>query len=377
MQPNLEGLSLRQRQDAIRAAMAANEGGPAASRSAPNDFAASSPRLMAGYKSRAADEPTWAKIAFHLAAGVPIIKIAEHYKLSRTTIWRAISQSPNLRRRIAEERALMRREADSRFVAMRELVVDTIYRAVADGNLRATLWAAERLGIGDTLLQQAEKPPKPGYARMPQGWWPSATQEGAILADLATPPGPDTPLPIMEESPAPEPQTGLRPPGPIRPAVAARPDPLPPSSQPSSSSPLPSSSRRKPGPRGLTPDPTALNPTNASETDGAPDPWVPAFAGMTKGDELTERAAGGVAKPPQKRTHPYRATNRPHPNPPRTPRRAAPIRHPQTSVRLLAWLLHNSRPDADGPDGIPGLTAARLVAHANWLALKGKHRDLD
>ncbi|MBJ7414365.1 MAG: hypothetical protein JHC88_02670, partial [Niveispirillum sp.] len=86
MQPNLSGLSLRQRQDAIRAAMAAAEANPDTSHPIPNDYAASSPRLMAGYNSRAADEPTWARIAFHLAAGVPIIKIAEHYKLSRTTI---------------------------------------------------------------------------------------------------------------------------------------------------------------------------------------------------------------------------------------------------------------------------------------------------
>ncbi|MFV3130991.1 helix-turn-helix domain-containing protein [Niveispirillum sp. KHB5.9] len=118
--------------------------------------------LMAGYNSRKLDEATWAKIAFHLAAGVPIIKIAEHYKLSRSTIWRALGRSHNLRRRVAEESALMRREADSRFVAMRELVVDTLYRAVADGNMRATLWAADRLGLRVELLQQAEKPPKPG-----------------------------------------------------------------------------------------------------------------------------------------------------------------------------------------------------------------------
>jgi hypothetical protein len=367
MQPNPDGLSLRQRQDAIRAAMAASQAGPdTSSRPALDDYAASSPRLMAGYNSRAADEPTWAKIAFHLAAGVPIIKIAEHYKLSRTTIWRAINGSHNLRRRVAEERALMRREADSRFVAMRELVVDTIYRAVADGNMRATLWAAERLGIGETLLQQAEKPPKPGYARMPQGWWPADTKEAAILADLATPPGPNHPLPLMEESPAPEPQTGLRPPGPIRPAaITTCPPPNPHSS----------SSRRKPGPRSHTPDPTAQTappPTDLPESDGTPDPWVPATAGMTKGDELTARPAT-AAKPPQRRTQPYRATARPVPTPPHSPRHPGLIHHPQGSVRLLAWLLHNSRPDADGPDGIPALTAARLVEHARWLAMKGKH----
>ena len=297
MTPNLDGLSLRQRQDAIRAAMAAQEATPPPT-SDHFDDAATSPRLMEGYSSRAADEVTWAKIAFHLAAGVPIIKIAEHYKLSRTTIWRAISQSPNLRRRIAEERALMRREADSRFVAMRELVVDTLYRAVADGNIRATIWAAERLGIGDSLLQQAEKPPRPGYARLPDGWWPTQAKEAAIRAEIETPPLPDTPQQVA-----------------------------------------------------------------APESKGAVPPSHPVPAAPP---------ARAAAAPPRPKV---RARTRPGPRPSRRPCPPRVPRHPRVSVRLLAWLLHNSQPTADGDDGVPGLTIARFVARARWLDMTGNHGD--
>ncbi len=304
MTPQLAGLSLKQRQDAIRAARAADDPAPAPARRSgdPFDDAAASPRLMEGYNSRAVDEVTWAKIAFHLAAGVPIIKIAEHYKLSRTTIWRALSQSPNLRRRVAEERALMRREADSRFVAMRELVVDTLYRAVADGNMRATIWAAERLGIGDTLLQQAERPSRPGQARRPQGWWPTDAKAAALLADIETPPEtPPDPAPV----PAPQPPGGASAPAP-------------------------------------------------SEAPGRP-PAPPT----------------GPVKPARRIS---RALRLPIPNPSHHPRGPGIPRHPRMSIRVLAWLLHNSLPIADGDAGAPGLTAARLVARARWLALTDPHK---
>ncbi|WP_133065507.1 hypothetical protein [Niveispirillum lacus] len=306
MTPNLAGLTLKQRQAALNAAMLDPDldHPPSTSNNTFHD-ATASPRLMEGYNSRAADEITWAKIAFHLAAGVPIIKIAEHYKLSRTTIWRAISQSPNLRRRIAEERALMRREADSRFVAMRELVVDTLYRAVADGNMRATIWAAERLGIGDSLLQRAEKPPRAGNAHLPDIQRPPAARH-------TTPPPETTSALSPATVPDPDATCATDP-------VAPPPDPVP-AAAPASS------------------PPTRSRPSTATQRQTA------------------------------------RTITRPVPRHPQRSRLTALPRRARPSVRVLAWLLHNAQPTADGADGVPGLAMARLVAQARWLALTGKHK---
>ncbi|AUN29236.1 hypothetical protein [Niveispirillum cyanobacteriorum] len=329
---------------------------------------ASCGHLLEGYKSRKADEVTWAKIAFHLAAGVPIIKIAEHYKLSRTTIWRALTQSHNLRRRVAEERALMRREADSRFVAMRELVVDTLYRAIADGNMRATLWAADRLGLGAELLQQAEKPPKPGYARIPDGWMTALDPEAAIRADLSAPRGREVPLPVPESStPAAPPPTARRR-GPILPAgaITASAPPL---------LPDPGPEPFNPDLAGTLPDPPPdLTPETSPDVGLAPDP-VPTLPPIDadpmgqSGDPLPDfpkelrwrnRPRGKVKASAPPTPH--------HDGPSLRLKRGCYRLRARPAVRLLFWILHNSLPLADGVDGAPGLSAARWTMRARWLA---------
>lgn len=330
--------------------------------------------LLEGYNSRKADEVTWAKIAFHLAAGVPIIKIAEHYKLSRTTIWRALSQSYNLRRRVAEERALMRREADSRFVAMRELVVDTLYRAVADGNMRATLWAADRLGLGAELLQQAEKPPKPGYARIPAGWFPGPGDAARIMADLDAPPGTKAPLPVPEESPAAPPPPKSRYRGPIRPggiapatgmAPAAAP-PLLPDPGPDPLAPALADTRPDPVPD-LTPE---TSPTVLVAPDPVPHlPPIDADLMGQTGDPLPDFPK--ALRWRRRRRAKVKASCPPvphHDGPSLRLKRGGYTIRPRAATRLLAWIFHNRLPLADGVDGAAGLSAARWAVRARWMA---------
>lgn len=346
------GLSLKQRQEAIRRAMA-EERDP----SSVKPVSGTPPyqgRLLEGYNSRKLDEVTWAKIAFHLAAGVPIIKIAEYYRLSRSTIWRALSQSPNLRRRVAEERAMLRREADSRFVAMREIVVDTLYRAVADGNIRATLWMADRLGLGLELLQQAEKPPRPGYARIPQSWFPTPEKAAAIIADLDAPPDTPRPLPVMEESPPIEPR---------RNPVAGRLDAAWGNGQPAEMQVEAMELHPEPGPfDNLLPDPVPhLHPVDADPMgDGTP-PHPDAPPAL----RLRPRARVKASSPPIPRDRGARAVDH-------LPRRGPP----RPATRLLAWILHNRLPVADGVDNAPGLSAARWVSRARWLSWGDKPMDL-
>ncbi len=339
--------------------------------------------LLEGYNSRKLDEVTWAKIAFHLAAGVPIIKIAEHYKLSRSTIWRALTQSHNLRRRVAEERALMRREADSRFVAMRELVVDTLYRAVADGNMRATLWAADRLGLGAELLQQAEKPPKPGYARIPAGWFPGSTDAAKIMADLDAPPGTRVPLPVPEESPTAGPPPKPRYRGPIRPGGRVpvhserqqplstpdlstappllpdpvTPDPLAPSLATTQPDPAPDLTPEPVPTAGLAPDPVpCLPPMDADPMGQSADP-LPDFPQALRWRRRRRKKVKASCPPA-----PH------HDGPSLRLKRGSYTIRPRAALRLLAWILHNRLPLADGVDGAPGLSAARWALRARWLA---------
>lgn len=109
-----------------------------------------------GLNNRTRTDEQWARIAYYLAAGVTIAEVARHFRLSRSTIWRALQRSPGLRRRIVAEREMLRRESDSRFVAMRHAVLEGLSRAINAGNIRAILWAAQRLELGGPLLDGRE-----------------------------------------------------------------------------------------------------------------------------------------------------------------------------------------------------------------------------
>ncbi|AUN30038.1 hypothetical protein C0V82_07205 [Niveispirillum cyanobacteriorum] len=299
--------------------------------------------LTEGYTSRKVTDVAWAKIAFHIAAGRKIKEITAEYGVSRTTIWRALQRSHNLRRRIAEERALLRREAESRFVSLRTLVVDSIYHAVASGDMRATLWAADRLGLGGDLLQPAEKKPKPGYARIPSGWF-SPDDADAIRLDPLTAPTAEDPTLAAEL--------------PDLSAPSAQADPL------ASSSPLSSSSRRKPGPRGQTPDPST---DQEDAEDPIPNPTPPTTDAMGQsGDYAPDH-------PPELRFAPPRPPARvkaacpPMPRNPAAPFRPA-ARRRRPAPRLLVRILHETQTVLDNLPTAPGLTNTVWAERPRWLS---------
>lgn len=177
-----------------------------------------------GLNNRSRTDEQWARIAYYLASGVTVTEVARHFKLSRSTIWRALQRSPGLRRRIAAEREMLRRESDSRFVAMRHAVVEGLSRAINAGNIRAILWAAERLELGGPLLVAKECQPEPERRPIRRPLPRRARSQPAEAASpAASAPAadiPPQPLPAMPD-PAPVPP-------PVSAAPAAEPSPRPP-----------------------------------------------------------------------------------------------------------------------------------------------------
>jgi hypothetical protein len=166
-----------------------------------------------GLNNRTRTDEQWARIAYYLASGVTVAEVARHYGLSRSTIWRAMQRSPGLRRRIAAEREMLRRESDSRFVAMRHAVVEGLSRAINAGNIRAILWAAQRLELGGPLLVTKECQPDQEHRPIRR---PLPRRTPARLVD--------TPSPVvMAPDPVPDPSVD---PVPDSPAPAAASDPV-------------------------------------------------------------------------------------------------------------------------------------------------------
>jgi predicted DNA-binding protein YlxM (UPF0122 family) len=151
-----------------------------------------------GLNNRSRTDEQWARIAYYLASGVTVTEVARHFKLSRSTIWRALQRSPGLRRRIAAEREMLRRESDSRFVAMRHAVVEGLSRAINAGNIRAILWAAERLELGGPLLVAKECQPEPERRPIRR---PVPRRPRPRLADMESPTA-STPAAVVPPEPA-------------------------------------------------------------------------------------------------------------------------------------------------------------------------------
>lgn len=190
-----------------------------------------------GLNNRSRSDEQWARIAYYLASGVTVTEVARHFSLSRSTIWRALQRSPGLRRRIAAEREMLRRESDSRFVAMRHAVVEGLSRAINAGNIRAILWAAERLELGGPLLVAKECQPAPERRpiRRPLPRRSRPQPAGAASPVASAPPAdlPPQPLAAMPD-PAPVPPPALSDaapatgPLPATAPAAAEPPPRPP-----------------------------------------------------------------------------------------------------------------------------------------------------
>lgn len=173
-----------------------------------------------GLNNRSRTDEQWARIAYYLASGVTVTEVARHFKLSRSTIWRALQRSPGLRRRIAAEREMLRRESDSRFVAMRHAVVEGLSRAINAGNIRAILWAAQRLELGGPLLVAKECQPEPERRpiRRPVPRRPRS-QTSDTRSPAASAPVADLPPDPVAETPDPDPAAPASP-GEAPPATA-------------------------------------------------------------------------------------------------------------------------------------------------------------
>ena len=96
----------------------------------------------------------WRLAAQLLAEGRSTVEVATVLGCSRQTVWRVLRRSPSLRARVAELRRRDRAETGARLLGLREMVVDTIHQAIADGDKRMTRWLADRLGIYRFGLQE-------------------------------------------------------------------------------------------------------------------------------------------------------------------------------------------------------------------------------
>lgn len=163
-----------------------------------------------GLNNRSRTDEQWARVAYFLAAGVTVTEVARHFGLSRSTIWRAMQRSPGLRRRILAERNMLKRETDSRFVAMRHAVVEGLQRAITAGNVRALIWAANRLDLGGELLTEQPREDHPIRRPHPRPA-PSDIAPSTATPSTATPAPPVTPAPTKEPLPPPLPELSAEP----------------------------------------------------------------------------------------------------------------------------------------------------------------------
>lgn len=152
--PAFAALSEREKRDAWWK----GTGDPEAERAGDDVNYAYDDMFIEGLNSRNRTDQQWAEVAYYLATGATLTDVAHYFGMARSTIWRAIQRSPGLRRRIVAEREMLRRETDSRFVALRQSVVEGLYQAINAGNIRAILWAANRLELGGPLLRGEEAP---------------------------------------------------------------------------------------------------------------------------------------------------------------------------------------------------------------------------
>jgi hypothetical protein len=89
----------------------------------------------------------WALIVAMLTEGHPIQEVARFTGCSRSQIWRILRRSNVARGMLQEVRIRRAVESATRLELAREASVDLILNQVRDGNLRAALWVADRLGV--------------------------------------------------------------------------------------------------------------------------------------------------------------------------------------------------------------------------------------
>jgi hypothetical protein len=89
----------------------------------------------------------WALIVAMLTEGHPIQEVARFTGCSRSQIWRILRRSNVARSMLQEVRIRRAVESATRLELAREASVDLILSQVREGNLRAALWVADRLGV--------------------------------------------------------------------------------------------------------------------------------------------------------------------------------------------------------------------------------------
>jgi hypothetical protein len=89
----------------------------------------------------------WIWAAALLARGHSVTMVAQQLGISRTTLWKALKESAELRRMVAAEQAEMAIEAGAPLHALRNDVRDLIREKLREGDTRVLLWLANKLGI--------------------------------------------------------------------------------------------------------------------------------------------------------------------------------------------------------------------------------------
>jgi len=100
------------------------------------------------YAAQAPRRPLdWALAAEMLAEGCSTAEVAHRLGCSRGHVWRVLGKSDAFRARYAASRARSFAEAGTVLDGLRGEVAETIKREVMTGNIRVTLWLADRLGL--------------------------------------------------------------------------------------------------------------------------------------------------------------------------------------------------------------------------------------
>jgi len=114
------------------------------------------------YAAQAPRRPLdWALAAEMLAEGCSTAQVASKIGTSRQHVWRVMKDSDVFRRRFAANRLRSIAEAGGVIDGLRGEVAETLKREVLGGNIRVTLWLADRLGlVGRTFPERprAEDP---------------------------------------------------------------------------------------------------------------------------------------------------------------------------------------------------------------------------
>jgi AcrR family transcriptional regulator len=95
-----------------------------------------------------------------LSDGHTTAEVAREVGCSRQHVWRILRRSRALYWAIAEAETEAVRDANARLAGLRPLVADALARGLDEGNVRVTLWLADRLGLGCARNGRALPPPE-------------------------------------------------------------------------------------------------------------------------------------------------------------------------------------------------------------------------